>query len=117
MLLRTASIREFCTEAAGHFTKLVQRIERSTLDGAYLVGNEFSLADIAAAPYTIRLDMLRLSSMWDSFRGLPRWYDRLKEQPSVAQAIVGSMAATDKAPFDGIGFDPWPKVSRILSEA
>jgi hypothetical protein len=61
--------------------------------------------------------MLGLASMWDSFRGLRQRYGRLKERPSVAQAIVGSMTAADKAPFEGIGFDPWPKVSRILSEA
>ena len=105
-----------CSEAAGYFMKLVQWVERSTLDTDYLAGNEFSLADIAVVPYIIRLDMLGLSPMWDSFRGLPRWYARLKERPSVVQAIIASMTAADKAPFESIGSDPWPKVSRILGE-
>jgi glutathione S-transferase len=103
---------KFCVEATGHFVKLLQWIEHSTREHDYLAGAEFSLADIAVIPYVIRLDMLRLSPMWRSYRGLLKWYERVRNRPTVERAIMGSMTQADKALFEEIGFDPWPSISR-----
>ena len=103
---------KFCAEAIEHYFKLLKWIEQATLDHDYLAGNDFSLADIAVIPYVICLDLLRLSSMWQSYAALPKWYERVRRRPAVERAIMGSMTETDKAPFAEIGFDPWPGVSQ-----
>jgi glutathione S-transferase len=103
---------KFCVDATGHFVKLLQWIERSTREHDYLAGTEFSLADIAVISYIIRLDMLRLSPMWSAYRGLPKWYERVRNRQTVERAIMGSMTEADKVLFEEIGFDPWPNISR-----
>lgn len=105
-----------CAEAAEPFVKLLQWIERSTCEHDYLAGDEFSLADIAVIPYVIRLDMLRLSPMWSAYRGLPKWYDRVRRRPAVARAILDSMMPADKAPFEEIALDPWTHIRPILEK-
>lgn len=107
---------KFCVEAAEHFVKLLKWIERSTQEHDYLAGDEYSLADIAVIPYVIRLDMLRLSPMWQSYRGVSAWYERVRNRPTVRRAIVESMTPADRALFDEIAFDPWPTVSGILKK-
>jgi glutathione S-transferase len=107
---------KFCAEAAEYFTKLLAWIEQATLERNYLAGDEFSLADIAVIPYVIRLDMLRLSPMWDAHSGMLKWYERLCNRHSVEQSIIGSMTPVDKAPFMDIDVDPWPAMSRLLDK-
>lgn len=107
---------KFCIEAVEHFVKLFQWIERLTQEHDYLASNEFSLADIAAIPYVIRLDMLHLAPMWQSQPGVSAWYERVRNRPSVERAIIRSMTPADKAAFEEIAFDPWETLGRILRQ-
>ena len=95
----------------------MQSIERATLDHDYLAGGEFSLADIAVIPYVIRLDMLRLAPMWHSYPHVAAWYERTRKRPAVERAIVNSMTAVDRAPFEEISVDPWPAIGRMVEQA
>jgi glutathione S-transferase len=108
---------KFCVEAVGHFIKLLQWIKRATLDHDYLAGDELSLADIAVIPYVIRLDMLRLAPMLHSYPHVAAWYERTRKRPAVERAIVSSMTAVDRAPFEEISVDPWPAIVRMVGQA
>ena len=51
------------------------------------MGAQFTLADIVIVPTIDRLDDLGLARMWDDYRGVARWYERVKSRPSFATAF------------------------------
>lgn len=106
---------KFAREALEQHEKLLTLIDDA--GGGWLAGGEFSLADIAAVPYVLRLDLLRMSRLWDSRPGVAAWYKRVLARPSVKKEILDRMTAEDHAPFKQLASepDPWPKVAAMLS--
>jgi glutathione S-transferase len=103
---------KFAREALEHYEKLLQLIDEA--GGGWLAGGDFSLADIAAVPYVLRLDLLRMSRLWDGRPGVASWYKRVLARPSVRKELLDRMTADDHAPFKQLP-DPWPKVAAMLS--
>jgi glutathione S-transferase len=69
--------------------QLLDRVERSLDPGPWIVGKEFTLADIAIAPYMFRLSALGSDQFWSHDRR-PRtdgWYKRLSARPSFQTAV------------------------------
>jgi glutathione S-transferase len=106
---------KFAREALEHHQKLLQLIDEAG-DG-WLAGADFSLADIAAVPYVLRLELLRLARFWDARPGVSAWYKRVLARPSVKTEILDRMTSEDHAPFKTLREqpDPWPKVAAMLS--
>jgi len=106
---------KFAREALEHHEKLIALIEQA--GGGWLAGPDFSLADIAALPYVLRLDLLRLSRLWDARPGVAAWYKRVLDRPAVKKEILDRMTSDDHAPFEKLKRepDPWPKVAAMLS--
>jgi glutathione S-transferase len=107
----------FVKDALEQHDKLLARIEEATKIGPYLAGESYSLADVAAIPYVLRLDLLRLSRMWDERPCVAGWWRRMRERPSTQAAILRRMTEADAAPFKAIDPDPWPKVQALLAAA
>jgi glutathione S-transferase len=103
---------KFAGEALEHYEKLLHVIDEA--GGGWLAGGEFSLADIAAVPYVLRLDLLRMSRLWDGRPRVASWYKRVLARPSVQKELLDRMTAEDHAPFKQLQ-DPWPKVAAMLS--
>jgi glutathione S-transferase len=103
---------KFAREALEHYEKLLQLIDEA--GGGWLAGGEFSLADIAAVPYVLRLDLLRMSRLWDGRPGVASWYKRVLARPSIKRELLERMTPQDRAPFEALQ-DPWPKVAAMLS--
>lgn len=103
---------KFAREALEHYEKLLDVIEQA--GGAWLAGSEFSLADIAAIPYVFRLDLLRMSRLWDRRPGVASWYKRVLARPCVKKELPDRMQPEDHAPFRQLE-DPWPKVAALIS--
>jgi len=101
-------------EATKSFAKLLKWIEESTERGPWLAGPDFSLADIAATPYMVRLEMLKLSRMWDYKPGVVRWWERVKARPSYETAITKWLRPQDIARYEKLT-DPWVEVSKNLA--
>jgi glutathione S-transferase len=106
---------KFAPEAVQFHKKLLDLIEES--GGGWLVGDDFSLADIAAIPYVLRLDLLRMSGLWQQRPGVASWYKQALARPSVKKEILDRMTPEDHAPFQRLkdAPDPWPKVAALLS--
>ena len=86
------------------------------MNGPWLMGDQFTLADVVMAPYIERLDRLSLSGMWDNDR--PRvgaWLKRLKARPSFAAAFD----AFQPLDYDDLlreqGADLWPQFRKLLA--
>jgi glutathione S-transferase len=103
---------KFAREALEHHTKLLELIDEA--GGGWLAGADFSLADIAAVPYILRLELLRMERLWSARPGVAAWYKRVLARPSVKTEILERMTAEDHAPFRELQ-DPWPKVAAMLS--
>jgi glutathione S-transferase len=107
----------FVKDAVKHHEKLLMWIDDAMKDGPYLAGDTYTLADVAVIPYILRLELLRLSRMWDGRAGVAAWWERVRHRPSTDTAIFKRMTETDAAPFQNLQPDPWPKVREMLPAA
>jgi glutathione S-transferase len=94
--------------------KRLSWMAESLKEGPYLAGTTFSNADIAVIPYILRLELLKLSGMWTQAPMIADWWARMRERPSVKNAIFDRMEERDWAPFKNLALDPWPKVEAML---
>ena len=90
---------KFVAEALAHHRKLLSSMADSLKSGPYLSGQSFSNADCAVIPYILRLELLKLSRMWDGYPAVAEWWARMRTRPSVKAAIFDRMTAEDAAPF------------------
>jgi glutathione S-transferase len=104
----------FVRDALGYHEKLLAMMDESLADGAWLAGGSFSLADAAVIPYLLRLDLLRMAKLWERLPRVAAWYARMRERPSVKKELLERMTPQDRAPFEKLEPDPWPKVERLL---
>lgn len=108
---------EFVAEALAHHRKLLSWMADSLKSGPYLAGEGFSNADCAVIPYILRLELLKLSGMWERYPAVAEWWVRMRVRPSVKAAIFDRMTEADAAPFKNLEPDPWPKVRELLKAA
>jgi glutathione S-transferase len=106
---------KFAHEALEYYRKLLKVIDAA--GGGWLAGPGFSLADIAAVPYVLRLELLRMARLWDEHPGVAAWYKRVLARPSVKKEILDRMTPEDHAPFKKLHQqpDPWPTVQAMMS--
>ena len=71
----------------------------------------------SVVPYILRLELLKLSAMWDQYPVIAQWWARMRERPSIKAEIFDRMSEADWAPFKNLAPDPWPKVQTLLKAA
>lgn len=108
---------EFVGEALTYHGKLLSWMADSLKGGPYLAGPGFSNADCAVIPYILRLELLGLGGIWDTYPAIAEWWARVRVRPSVKAATFDRMSEFDWAPFKNLAPDPWPKVQEILKAA
>lgn len=102
----------YVKDALGHHEKLLKMMD-AALDRHQWLAGDFSLADAAVIPYILRLDLLRIRGMWDKLPRIEAWYQRMRERPSVKKELLERMTAQDRAPFEKLEPDPWPRVKEL----
>jgi glutathione S-transferase len=107
----------FVAEAVDYHEKLLTRMDESLQHGQFLAGDDYSLAEAGVIPYIFRLEVLRLSNMWDRRPRVAAWWDRIRQRPSTETAILKRMTDADWAPFRTFQPDPWPKVREMVAAA
>jgi len=106
---------KFVREALDYHLKLLKMMDQALARGPWLAGAQFSLADAAVIPYILRLDLLKMNGLFkESIKG---WYARMRERPSVKKEMLERMTPQDKAPFEALQPDPWPKIKTLMEEA
>ncbi len=94
----------------------LHQIERSLTESEWLVADQFSMADIAMAPYVNRLAALSMAGLWEGGR-LPRvaqWFARLRTRPTFAPSFVDWMPEQLAEEMRLNGRKSWPEVSALL---
>ena len=76
-------------EARAKIESLLDELERVLDPGPWVVGAEYSLADIAVAPYMFRLSALGADQFWSKDRRprLNDWYQRISIRPTFKTAV------------------------------
>lgn len=102
--------------ALGVFAKLVDDIDAQASRSRWLVGDDFTLADVACAPYITRLEMLALDKLWIGGRRphLARWWAALQARPSYKQEIIGKFDDTARAGMRARGEEAWPRIRAMV---
>ena len=80
----------FVAQGIFAFEKMFGEMEECLSDGrSWLVGPNFSLADINVIPFTARLNYLTLLDVWIKDRPLvAAWWQKAKARPSFAGAVA-----------------------------
>jgi len=58
------------------------RAEKALAESEWIVGDEFSIADIVLIPTAVRMDDIGLSEMWSERPNFTRWYNEVISRPS-----------------------------------
>lgn len=98
------------------YTGYLEKMERDLEDGGWLVGDAFSIADVAMAPYLFRLSSLAMDSIWRDGRmqQVDDWFARVKARPSFAAAFDQWMPEDLAAEMHANGVRAWPEIAEML---
>ena len=98
------------------FEKFLADLEAQLSETKWFAADSFSLADIAYAPYIIRLDELQLWHWMDARPGICRLYDQIRDRVSYT---LGYLDWQNEAYVDLMretGAEAWPRVRHIVAE-
>ena len=98
------------------YVAYLEKMERALEQSDWLVGRDFTLADIAMAPYVNRLAALAMEGLWQGGR-LPqveRWFERVRTRPTFAPAFVEWVPETLRAEMRSNGEKSWPEIAALL---
>jgi glutathione S-transferase len=85
---RSGFTRQDYNEAIEKLMTTVRRMALALEEGPWLLGSEFTLADICLLPTVDRLNDLGLSKLWENeFPSVGRWYERARSRPSFSKTF------------------------------
>lgn len=73
--------------ALARFDRLLADFEQRLSLSPWLVGESYSVADVAYTSYLIRLDLLQLDVLWRNRPAVADWYGRLRARNSAAAVL------------------------------
>lgn len=94
----------------------LRKMEEALRDSEWLVGDSFTMADIAMTPYVNRLDALAMEGFWQGNR-LPRvenWFKRIKQRPTFKPALQDWMPPELTAEMKENGRKTWPQIQALF---
>jgi glutathione S-transferase len=90
----------------------------AALDGQdWLVGDAFSIADVALTPYVNRLAMMSMNGMWENGRlvNLEAWFNRIQAMPNFKTCFIDWVPDHLTNDLRENGKKSWPEVAAILN--
>jgi glutathione S-transferase len=104
-------------EAITEFTKTLHDMNQALSGRTWLVGDAYSLADIALSPYINRLSMLNMDSFWQRYPNVADWYERIRSRDSFQPALRSWVPDSLTESLATNGAKSWPNVEEMLSAA
>lgn len=101
------------------YDQYLKKMDDALEDGDWLVGNQFSIADISLTPYVNRLAAMGMAGMWEGGR-MPRvtdWFRRIQARPAFKPALVDWVPAELADDMMNNGRKSWREVARMLAIA
>ena len=76
-------------ESKEKLRKALERVEAALADGrAYLLGADYTIADIVFVPTVVRMEDLGLDELWADLPHVAAWFSRVQARPSFATAYM-----------------------------
>jgi glutathione S-transferase len=104
------------------FPDAIKRLYKMLVDmsaalehGPWLTGSDYTLADIAHAPYVTRLDHLKFGGLLDETPRVADWYERMRARPAYRAALAAQFNPKYLPLMDEKGSEAWPKVKALLA--
>ena len=102
-------------QAVNNYDKYIGEMAVALSRSPYLVGDSYSLADVAATSYINRAEMLAMEGLWVGCRPhVADWLRRIRERPSYDRAITDYFIDADRERFDIPREETARKVREIL---
>ena len=106
---------DFVIDAVRDYQNLLSEMEKSLVDGPWLGGDLYSLADAAATPYVNRLYMLDIAELFlASCPKVGDWFDRVRIRHSFNEAITSWYSEDDADRFLPAEPNSGKKIAEIL---
>ena len=81
-------------ESAERLRQTVERIDAALAKGRWLAGEQISLADFCVLPTVVRMEDIRLATVWSDLSHFQHWYERMQARPSFATAYYQGSRVT-----------------------
>lgn len=76
------------TEAAlDQLQGTIGRMERALEDGAWIIGDQYTIADLCLAPLFVRMQDLGMADLWAGRPNVTDWYGRITARPAFQKAF------------------------------
>ncbi|MES2624994.1 MAG: glutathione S-transferase family protein [Pseudomonadota bacterium] len=99
------------------YVSYLEKMETALQASEWLVGDNFSIADIAMSPYLNRLAALAMSPVWENGR-LPHvqhWFNRIQQRDTFQSAIRDWVPKSLQDEMYMNGQRSWPEIQSILA--
>ena len=84
---RSGSSADEERDAIEKLHETVARMERALEQGRWIMGEQFTLADVGLIPTIVRMSDIGLADAWDSRPRVAGWFDRMQARPSFAKTF------------------------------
>jgi glutathione S-transferase len=102
-------------EAIRRMDKMLADMDKALHEGPWLLGAQYTLADVAYAPYVTRLDHLRFGGMLQGRPRVAAWYERMKQRKTYQDALAAFFNPKYLPLMDEKGTEAWPAVKALLA--
>jgi len=98
------------------YDSYLKKMEKTLEGNEWLVGNKFSIADIALTPYVNRLAMMSMRGMWENGRlpNVERWFVAIEAHPNFKSCFLDWVPDHLTKDLRENGAKSWPEVAEIL---
>lgn len=95
--------------------KMVEDMDSALSGGPWLVGDAYTLADVAFAAYVTRLDQLKFGALIHRRPNVTAWYGRMASRPAYEQAVAAHFNSDYLTLMAEKGGEAWPDVDRLVA--
>jgi glutathione S-transferase len=74
--------------ALDELKRTVERMEKTLAAGPWLLGDDYTLADIVVTPSIDRMNDLGLAAVWSEMPRVTAWYARMQARPAFKKAYI-----------------------------
>ncbi len=113
--IRSAEFRS-ALETVRKFTESVDRALRDS-EGPWMLGNHYTLADVAVSPWLMRLENINYSAMWSELPNLSKWWQRVKARPNFVGIVSKYLPQQVLDKRSELGAAMWPEVRKLLDSS
>jgi glutathione S-transferase len=103
--------------ALSRLLQLFQELDRAVSAGPWILGDRYTLADVALVPYVTRIADLNILKMAAGYPNVLAWFDRCKARPGYAEAVTKWDDPALLSVMKNGGEKYWPKLQALLATA